>query len=112
MTLGWALVATVLAVGPDRIAGWLGAPFRPEAPQPTEAASVEIYGTGVEVASLPGWAGDEVARALPALLRSCDRLIAQPADRVLKPVELGGTAGDGRPFCGALRGLGHLALFS
>ena len=109
VTLGWALVATVLAVGPDRIAGWLGAPFRPEAPQPTEAASVEIYGTRVEVASLPGWAGDEVARALPALLRSCDRLIAQPADRVLKPVELGGTAGDWRPFCGALRGLGDSA---
>ena len=109
VTLGWALVATVLAVGPDRIAGWLGAPFRPEAPQPTEAAPVEIYGTPVEVASLPGWAGDEVARALPALLRSCDRLTAQPADRVLKPEEVGGTAGGWRPFCGALRGLGDSA---
>ena len=106
VTLGWALVATVLAIGPDRIAGWLGAPFRPEAPPPTQAAPVEIYGTSVEVASLPGWAGDEVARALPALLRSCDRLTAQPADRVLKPVELGGTAGDWRPLCSALRALG------
>ena len=105
-TLGWALVATVLAIGPDRIAGWPGAPFRPEAPPPTQAAPVEIYGTPVEVASLPGWAGDEVARALPALLRSCDRLTVQPADRVLKPVELGGTAGDWRPFCSALRALG------
>ncbi len=107
--LGWALVATVLAIGPDRIAGWLGAPFRPEAPTPTEAAPVEIYGTPVEVASLPGWTGDEVARALPALLRSCDRLTAQPADRVLKPEEVGGTVGHWHPFCGALRGLGDPA---
>ena len=106
MTFGWALVATVLAVGPDRIAGWLGAPSRPEAPPSTEAAPALIYGTSVEVASLPGWAGDDVAQALPALLRSCGRLTAQPADRVLKPVELGGTVGDWRPFCSALRGLG------
>ncbi len=109
VTLGWALVATVLAVGPDRIAGWLGAPSRPEAPPSPEAAPALIYGTPVEVASLPGWAGDDVAQALPALLRSCGRLTAQPADRVLKPVELGGTVGDWRPFCGALRGLGDPA---
>ena len=106
VTVGWALVATVLAIGPERIAGWLGAPPKPEAPPPTEAAPALTYGTRVAVASLPGWAGDEVARALPALLRSCDRLTAQPADRVLSPAELGGTVGDWHPFCGALRGLG------
>ena len=109
VTFGWALVATVLAIGPDRIAGWLVGPPKPEASPPTEAAPVEIYGTPAEVASLPGWAGDDVAQALPALFRSCGRLTAQPADRVLKPVELGGTVGDWRPFCSALRGLGDPA---
>ena len=64
-----------------------------------------VYGPPVEVASLPGWTGDDVSEALPALLRSCDRLLAQPADRPLKPVELGGTPADWRPFCGALESL-------
>ena len=106
VALGWALVATVLAIGPERIVGWLGAPVRPEALTPAETPTVEVYGTPLEVASLPGWAGDDVAKALPALLRSCGRLTAQPADRVLKPEDVGGTVGDWHPFCGALRALG------
>ena len=102
-------MATVLAVGPERVAGWLTAPFASEASAvgalPGDAQPVEVYGAPVEVASLPGWAGDRVQEALPALLRSCGRLLAQPADRPLKPVELGGTPTDWRPFCGALEGL-------
>lgn len=103
---GWALVATVVAIGPERIAGWLGAPKGAGAPALPDAEAIAVYGPPVEVASLPGWTGDDVSEALPALLRSCDRLLAQPADRPLKPVELGGTPGDWRPLCGALRGLG------
>ncbi len=109
VAVGWALVATVLAIGPERIAGWLGAPEEAEAPAQPEAAAVAVYGPPVEVGALPGWAGDDVSEASPALLRSCDRLLAQPADRPLKPVELGGTPGDWRPLCGALRGLGDAA---
>ena len=110
--LGWALVATVLAVGPARILGWLGTPFRSEAPAsaPAEVVPpVEVYGAPVEVALLPGWNGDRVSQALPALLRSCGCLTSQPADRVLKPVEVGGTAGDWRPVCSALRVLEEAA---
>ncbi len=109
--VGWALVATVLAIGTDRLAGWLGAPFRAEA-SPAEAeaaANVETRGPPVEVVALPGWAGDNVLQALPALRRSCDRLTSQPADRVLKPVELGGTVGDWLAFCGAMRSLAPAA---
>lgn len=109
VAVGWALVATVVAIGPERIAGWLGAPGGAEAPVPPDPETIAVYGSSVEVASLPGWADDEVSEALPALLRSCDRLLAQPADRPLKPVELGGTPGDWRPLCGALRGLGDAA---
>ena len=103
---GWALVATVVAIGPERIAAWLGAPGGAETPPPPAAGAVAVYGPPVEVASVPGWSADDVSEALPALLRSCDRVLAQPADRPLKPVELGGTPGDWRPFCGAMRGLG------
>ena len=109
VVFGWALVATVLAIGPERIVGWLGAPGGAEPPAPTDAAPTSVYGPPVEVASLPGWSADDVSDALPALLRSCDRVLAQPADRPLKPVDLGGTPGDWRPFCGALRGLGDEA---
>ena len=109
VVFGWALVATVLAIGPERIVGWLGAPGGDEPPAPPEAPAVAVYGTPVEGASLPGWSADDVFEALPALLRSCDRVLAQPADRPLNPVDLGGTPGDWRPFCGALRGLGDEA---
>ncbi|MCY3969005.1 MAG: murein transglycosylase A [Acidobacteria bacterium] len=109
VALGWALVATVVAIGPERIAGWLGAPGGAEAPSPPDAEAIAVYGPPVEVASLPGWADDDVSEALPALLRSCDRLLVQPADRPHQPVELGGTPADWRAFCGALRGLGDAA---
>ncbi len=99
LLLGWALVATVVAVGPERIVGWLGLSAPPEAPPPAGSRAVETYGPAAEVATLPGWAGDDVAEALPALARSCERLMRQPADRALRPAELGGTVGDWRPFC-------------
>ena len=108
-SVGWALVATVLAIGPERIAGWLGASGGAETPAPPDPETAAVYGPPVEVTALPGWAGDDVSEALPALLRSCDRLLAQPSDRPLQPVELGGTPADWRPLCGALRGLGDAA---
>ncbi|MCY3593219.1 MAG: MltA domain-containing protein [Acidobacteria bacterium] len=109
VAVGWALVATIVAIGAERIAGWLRASAGVEAPASPETAAIAVYGPPVEVAALPGWAGDDVSEALPALLRSCDRLLAQPADRPLRPVELGGTPGDWRPLCDALRGLGDAA---
>ncbi len=104
VAVGWALIATILAVGPERIGSWLAAPLRASAPFPSPAAVavVEVYGQPVDVASLPGWADDAIADALPALRRSCGRLLAQPADRRLAPVELGGTPGDWRAFCRAV----------
>ena len=66
------------------------------------AGAVAVYGARrFEVTALPGWAADDVSEALPALLRSCDRLLAQPVDRPLKPVELGGTPGDWRAVSAA-----------
>jgi membrane-bound lytic murein transglycosylase A len=110
LLLGWALVATVLAAGPERIAGWLTERLATEMPAAIEAPAVEVYGAPVEIESLPGWAADRVAEALPAMRRSCGRLTAQPADRPLEPVELGGTAGDWLPFCQAVRSLDEAAV--
>ncbi len=100
--MGWALIATLLAVRPDRVAGWLSGA---SGAAPPEVSAVAVYGSPVEVSALPGWAEDDVSEALPALLGSCKRLLAQPAERPLRPVELGGTPADWRPFCGALEGL-------
>ena len=50
---------------------------------------------------LPGWDGDRVAEALPALARSCERIRRLPDDRLLGPPAYG-RAGDWRAACAAL----------
>jgi membrane-bound lytic murein transglycosylase A len=50
---------------------------------------------------LPGWEGDRVAEALPALARSCERIRRLPEDRPLGPAAYG-RAGDWRAACAAL----------
>ncbi len=54
--------------------------------------------------ALPGWAEDSIAEALPALRRSCTRLLGRPADRPVGPDTIGGTVADWRPACKALAG--------
>jgi membrane-bound lytic murein transglycosylase A len=52
---------------------------------------------------LPGWSGDEVAAAVPAFVKSCDRTPAQsPHSAPLDPVAADadfGRLGDWRPLC-------------
>lgn len=59
----------------------------------------------VSFAALPGWGGDALAEAMPALRRSCQSLAGQPRDRVLGPAEIPGTLGDMASACVAARGL-------
>jgi membrane-bound lytic murein transglycosylase A len=59
-------------------------------------------------AELPGWSDDNVAAALPAFLKSCARLVSQPALTPLDPTATGRTFGsveDWRPLCEAARAL-------
>lgn len=56
-------------------------------------------------ADLPGWQADAPAAALPALARSCARMLARPADRGLDGFDRYGTPADWRPFCTALGSL-------
>ena len=46
-------------------------------PAPVERLTL----TAVRLAELPGWAEDRVAEAMPALARSCARLLRLPAGR-------------------------------
>ncbi|HSR71075.1 MAG TPA: murein transglycosylase, partial [Kiloniellales bacterium] len=63
--------------------------------------------TRVAFERVPGWREDDVAAALAALVRSCDRLAGQPAERPLGPDApgaggLAGTVADWRPVCAEL----------
>jgi len=51
---------------------------------------------------LPGWNADRQAEALPALLKSCDKLGKQPADRALGPDGVMGRISDWTAPCAAL----------
>jgi membrane-bound lytic murein transglycosylase A len=74
----------------------------PEAPPPA-APILLLEPTGFDV--LPGWTDDPVAEALPALLRSCARLAAQPAEREVGPDGVAGTVADWRDSCDAAAGV-------
>lgn len=56
-------------------------------------------------ADLPGYATDRISETLPALQRSCTRLMLRPADRAPDGFERYGTIADWQPFCGALAAL-------
>ncbi|QJE74411.1 murein transglycosylase A [Aerophototrophica crusticola] len=51
---------------------------------------------------LPGWSADRPAEALPALARSCPKLLAQPADRPVGPDGIMGRIADWQEPCRAL----------
>lgn len=53
-------------------------------------------------AALPGWRADPVAEALPALKRSCGRLLRGADDRLLGPDGQAGSVADWRQPCQAL----------
>ena len=75
-------------------------PPAPPAPPPDRLTM-----TPVSFRQLPGWNEDRLSEALPALRRSCDRLMQLPPDRPVGSDGLGGVAGDWTGACGALRWL-------
>ncbi len=50
-------------------------------------------------AELPGWDADRLDEALPALLRSCGRLMKREDARAVGPEGLAGTVADWKPAC-------------
>lgn len=73
-------------------------PPPPEAEKP--AARLTLRPAAFQ--DLPGWTADRQADALPALLKSCERLGKQPADRPLGPDGMMGRIGDWTAPCAAL----------
>lgn len=58
--------------------------------------------TAVDFAALPDWSRDRQAEAVPALLRSCDRIARLPDGRPIGRAGIGGIAADWRAPCAAL----------
>ena len=61
------------------------------------------YPIPITVRDLPGWGEDNLAEALPALRRSCERLTVLPPGQVIGADGAGGLAADWLAPCGALR---------
>ncbi|KAF0224183.1 MAG: membrane-bound lytic murein transglycosylase [Rhodospirillaceae bacterium] len=55
---------------------------------------------------LPGWRADGAAAVLPALNRTCDRLLKQPNDKSIGQNGMGGTVADWYSPCSAARRIG------
>ncbi len=72
------------------------------APEPPEKG---VLFSPVGWQSLPAVLEDSLAEALPALVRSCDKFAALPADRPIGPEGLGGSAGEWAPACARIAAL-------
>jgi membrane-bound lytic murein transglycosylase A len=75
---------------------------KPQAPTPPAVVSKELRLTPARLADLPGWAGDRIAEALPALRRSCARILRSDAAAPMGPRSVGGTVADWQEACSAL----------
>lgn len=76
------------------------APVCPEVPPPEEKPALKL--SPAQFADLPGWGDDRLLDALPALLRSCQRLLAQADGLPVGPKGLAGTVKDWRGPCEGL----------
>ncbi len=101
--LAGLLLALLAACGGEEPAPPKAPPETPKAEAELPPAPPAVLLEPVGFAELPGWDEDEVAAALPALTRSCGRLLAQPDDRAVGPEALAGTVADWRGPCETLR---------
>src|SRR3546814_531398 len=53
------------------------------APEKPEPPATGVLLEQRDFAALPGWQDDALAEAMPAFLKSCDRLARQPAERAV-----------------------------
>ncbi|MFV3075105.1 murein transglycosylase A [Niveispirillum fermenti] len=94
-------IAAILALA--LLAACAQPPRLPAVPAPEpEKPPARLVLHPASFAELPGWTADRQADALPALLKSCERLGRQPADRALGPDGAMGRIGDWTAPCAAL----------
>jgi len=95
--LGFLALCGVLAscmVSPDA--------FEPGKQPGKIANGAQISLAPTSFGQLSGWSGDNVAQALPAFVKSCDRIKGQPASAPLDPAAQGANFGavrDWQPLC-------------
>ena len=75
------------------------APSPPSPEKPAPPAKLTL--SPVDFTALPGWSEDRVAEAVPALLKSCARRLAQPKDAEVGPKGLAGKVADWQAPCEA-----------
>jgi membrane-bound lytic murein transglycosylase A len=75
------------------------------APPPQTADGETLLLTRAGFDDLPGWRADEVAAAVPALRRSCSRMLRGEDSKLLGPGIRFGTVGDWRAPCAAMERL-------
>lgn len=78
-----------------------GCEKKPKKPEPVKVPD-RLTLTETEFDALTGWQDDRISEAWPALLKSCGRLLGQPASRAVGPEALAGTVADWRVPCEAL----------
>jgi membrane-bound lytic murein transglycosylase A len=74
-------------------------------PAPSADAGDALYLTSTTYEQIPGWAEDPMSAALPALLRSCQKMVASPPDQSVGADGFAGTVADWIPICNTARGL-------
>src|SRR5690606_24326647 len=77
----------------------------PEPPAEQADAPPALVLEEVAPADIPGFSDDALDEAIPALLRSCDKLLRRGGARPVGPGGLGGTVADWKPICRAARRL-------
>jgi len=85
------------------VAGLAGCAGGEPAPPSAPAGPAGLTLTPVAFDQLPGWRLDRHAEALPAIRRSCQRILGLPADRPVGGQDnIGGLAADWRAACAAV----------
>lgn len=104
-----SLAGIAVAVSVALLSGCAQTPQQPPKPGTTpagpavpEAPPAKLTLKPARFADLPGWAQDRQADAIPAMAKSCDRLLRQPADRALGPDGMLGRIADWQAPCAAL----------
>ncbi len=70
---------------------------------PTAELEPKLVLESVEFSALPGWQSDSVGEALPALRKSCARIMKRGDEALVGRDETGGTVGQWRDACAAAR---------
>ncbi|WPZ35487.1 MltA domain-containing protein [Thalassobaculum sp. OXR-137] len=88
------------ALAASLLLGALAACSADQPPETSDGGTLQLARAGF--ADLPGWSDDDVAAAVPAMRRSCSRMLRGDDSKPLGPGIRFGTVGDWRASCSAM----------